>query len=132
MRLSICVLVMIFAAVTVAGQKKMIEALADYSKTIEIFPLADAFYSRGVANEESGHTDLALADYTRAIELNPKLARAVANRGIILLQRGEDVEAQRDFDAAFQLDSNLRAELGEFIKKTREARQATKTRQLRQ
>jgi Tfp pilus assembly protein PilF/predicted esterase len=102
--------------------KKLKEAIADYTRAIELSPSAETFYNRGVAHEEDGNADLALADYTRAIELNPKLARAYANRGIVLLRQGKDVEAQRDFDTAFQLDDKLRSELEAFIRQVRATR----------
>lgn len=40
----------------------------------------------------------------------------------------KDAEAQRDFDAAFQLDSSLRPEFEDFIKKMREALKVKKKR----
>jgi tetratricopeptide (TPR) repeat protein len=104
------------------GLKKSTESIADYTKAIEIHPFADVYYSRGIANEDVGHIDLALADYSRAIELNPKFARALINRGLLLLQQGKDIEAQRDLDAAFQLDGTLHSEFDDFIKNTRKAR----------
>ena len=42
---------------------------------------AIAYYNRGISYRETGKLDLAMADYTRAIELNPKYFEAYNNRG---------------------------------------------------
>lgn len=58
---------------------------------------------RGAKGDLNG----AISDFTKAIELNPQSANAHANRGLILLLRGRDADAQKDFDAALKMDSTL-------------------------
>jgi Flp pilus assembly protein TadD len=67
--------------------------------------------------------DGALADLGKSIELNPRNARAHANRGMIMLLRRQDSEAQKEFDAALEIDSSLKTDLEKSIAqiiKTRE------------
>jgi Flp pilus assembly protein TadD len=45
----------------------------------------------------------AIADLTEAIRLNPNSAKAYYNRALAYQQRGQTVEAQRDFDRTSQL-----------------------------
>ena len=55
--------------------------------------LAEAFYQRGNGNDDLGQTERALADYERAIELDPEY-----NRGILLAKAGRHEEAVAQFD----------------------------------
>lgn len=102
--------------------KRIEEAVADYTKSIELGPSPEAFYNRGAAYEEKGDADAALADYTRAVELDPKLAPAYVNRGIVLLQKGREAEADKDFEIGFKLDPGLRQQVGVYIEQLRAAR----------
>ena len=42
-------------------------------------------------------TDLALADFDKALELDPQCAEAYGNRGLVQLLRENDVRAEADF-----------------------------------
>ena len=53
--------------------------------------------------------------------------RAHANRGIIMLLRRQDAEAQRDFAKAIEFDSSLKADLEKSIDQIRKARQENAT-----
>ena len=55
--------------------------------------LAEDAFSRGVACAEQGEYDQAIADFTAAIELNPRLAEAYYNRGVVFY-----VEAEGGYD----------------------------------
>ena len=46
---------------------------------------ATYYYNRGISYRETGKLDLAMADYTRAIELNPKYFEAYNNRGNLFM-----------------------------------------------
>jgi len=48
--------------------------------------------------------DKAIADYTKAIELNPKLAGAYLNRGLTWAQKGELDKAIADYTKAIELN----------------------------
>ena len=47
-----------------------------------------AYASRGVAYADYGRSDLAMRDYNRALELNPKLTQVYLNRGNEYIRRG--------------------------------------------
>ena len=66
--------------------------------------IRDAYYNRGAAKIEKGDLDGAIADYNRAIELNPKDARAYYNRGIAKRAKRDLDGAIADFSRAIELD----------------------------
>ena len=47
-----------------------------------------------------------IKDYTKAIQLNPNLAEACNNRGIVYKNKGDYGEAIKDFDRAISLNPN--------------------------
>lgn len=51
----------------------------------------------------AGKLDEALPDFDRAVELDPKDAQTLSNRGWLLQQTGEPKAALKDFDAALRL-----------------------------
>jgi cell division protein FtsN len=57
------------------------EAIADYSKALEIRPrYAEAYNNRGFARTQNGDLGNALNDYTRALEINPFFVDAYNNK----------------------------------------------------
>ena len=66
---------------------------------------AKEYCNQGVAKQKKGDLDGALADYTRAIELNPFDAILYNNRGVAKTAKGNLDSAIADFDRALQLDS---------------------------
>ena len=69
--------------------------------------LADDYNSRGLAKETKGDHDGAIADYNRAIELDPKQSRAYRNRGFAK-QAKDDVDgAIADYNRALELAAKL-------------------------
>ena len=68
---------------------------------------ADDYNSRGLAKEAKGDHDGAIADYNRAIELDPKQPRAYMNRGFAK-QAKDDVDgAIADYNRALELAAKL-------------------------
>ena len=59
----------------------------------------------------------AIADYTKAIDLDPSSATAFANRGVSYLQTGREDLADRDFTRSFQLDPSLKPSFESYLKK---------------
>ena len=103
------------------------KALADYNKALELDPanasakdsikqLQDerasappegknpAFYcERGSAYLNGGEVDKALADFNKAVELNPGLALAYCNRGSVYISKNEYDKALSDLNKAIEL-----------------------------
>jgi tetratricopeptide (TPR) repeat protein len=77
-----------------------------WSDTIRKYPSgsADAYINRGLYYQRvAQRPDLALADYDRALALNPHAPTAWNNRGRILAERGERDSAIASFDRAIAL-----------------------------
>lgn len=87
------------------ASKKTDESLAIYDKLILKDPKSSSlFYGRGVKRAQLGDrpTD-AILDFSRAIELNPKLQQAYTNRGMLLGQLGKRKDALKDLNSALDL-----------------------------
>jgi tetratricopeptide (TPR) repeat protein len=67
---------------------------------------AQDYFAQGDYDYEQGNCDQAIADYTRAIELNPDLAEAYNNRAYIYMVKKEYALALPDLDRALQLRPN--------------------------
>lgn len=80
------------------------------------------YLHRGIARYDKGDHDGAIADYTKAIEINPRYARAYALRGLTKLEQGKDAEAQADIDTAIKLDSSLKLLVEEISNKIKQSR----------
>ena len=65
---------------------------------------ADAYNNRGVVYKEKGDLDKAIADYSEAIELNPRYAEAYSNRGDAYEKKGDRSKADKDRAIAEKLD----------------------------
>ncbi len=84
---------------------KYIKAIAEYSKTIELYPkFAEVYYSRGRAYEHLGRYKNAIPDYSKAIELNPEFFQAYNSRGRIYVKSGQFIKAISDFTQTIQLN----------------------------
>jgi len=65
---------------------------------------AKQLINEGVARYEKGDLDGAIADYTKAIELDPRNAAAYNNRGAARKNKGDVDGAIADYDKAIELD----------------------------
>jgi tetratricopeptide (TPR) repeat protein len=80
------------------------QAIADYSKSIEVLPSPSTYYSRGRAYGDKGQYKQAISDYSKAIELNPSYALAYSNRGIAyLVELGDNAKGCADWKKACEL-----------------------------
>jgi tetratricopeptide (TPR) repeat protein len=79
-------------------------AIRGYDQTIALSPNAQAYRSRGAAYWMKGDYDRAIADTTRAIELEPNNAYAYNSRGIAYKEKGDYDHAIADYDKAIALD----------------------------
>ena len=85
----------------------------DYDKVIEFCPLSMHYYyynERGQVKATLGNYAEAIADYDKAIELNPKYAKAYHNRGLAKEALGQHDAAKVDFEKAKVLNSKGKTE----------------------
>ena len=61
-------------------------------------------FNRGSKSIESKKYDQAIVDYTKAIELNPKLAGAYSNRGFAYFMSNQHQKAVADCSKAIELN----------------------------
>jgi tetratricopeptide (TPR) repeat protein len=92
----------------------MIEALkaASLSNTANPLPPlkdASAYFNRALENYKQGQLDQALADYNKAIELDPKGAYAYYGRGNVYKNQGQLNQALAEYTKALQLDPTFAA-----------------------
>ena len=64
---------------------------------------ADTYFRRGYACYNLGLYDLAIANYDKAIQLEPNAASAYINRGVVKADLGQHFAAISDYDKAIQL-----------------------------
>jgi len=68
-------------------------AVALYTKSIEIFPTAEAYTFRGWAFQKMGRIDDAIAECHRAIEVDPSFGNPYNDIGAYLIAKGDLDEA---------------------------------------
>ena len=73
------------------------------------FPLIKAVYNRAFSYDKLGQHEKALADYTRALQMQPNNSTAYHNRGNTLEKMGRLEAAMVDFSRAAELDTNSSA-----------------------
>jgi tetratricopeptide (TPR) repeat protein len=87
------------------------KAIADYTKAIELGEY-DVFYaSRCWAYGQVKDTAHALQDCDKAIALNPNLALAYVNRGVIYEDKGDIAKAIESYRAALAVKTDIEDEL---------------------
>ena len=67
-------------------------------------PNAQAYFDRGVASRNKVDFDSAIAEFTKAIQLDPKFARAYFARGLVYQDKGDTDRAIADFTRVIELD----------------------------
>jgi tetratricopeptide (TPR) repeat protein len=77
-------------------------AIPDLKSDLE----ADGYNNRGICKRALGQSDLAIADYNKAIDLNPRDARFLVNRGKEFADQGKFDQAMADFDRALEVRPN--------------------------
>ena len=63
-----------------------------------------AFVDRGLRRQSQGDHDGAIEDFTKAIELNPNLAKAYAARGVSREAKGDGGGAKSDYSKSLQIE----------------------------
>ncbi|MCP4362078.1 MAG: tetratricopeptide repeat protein, partial [Chloroflexi bacterium] len=82
------------------------EALAAYSRAIEQTPTYAAYFSRGLIHQNDTEFEKSLADFDKAIDLEPDRDEAHLKRGESLMLLDRYTEAIADFSAAIRLNRN--------------------------
>ena len=65
-----------------------------------------SYNNRGLAYYNKGQYDRAIADYTKAIQINPKRASAYNRRGVAYAKKGQYDSAIADYTKAIQINPN--------------------------
>jgi tetratricopeptide (TPR) repeat protein len=78
------------------------KALVDFEKLLLLMPVADGFLARGSWYSRRGDHTSALADYDRAIELEPTNAMAYSNRASVYSQLQDMEKALANYELAIQ------------------------------
>jgi tetratricopeptide (TPR) repeat protein len=74
------------------------------------------YNNRGLMYFHMGQIERAIANYNRALELNPDLAAAYNNRANCYVTQGEEIEALIDYDRALEINPfHLRALINQGI-----------------
>ncbi len=77
---------------------------------------ADTYYNRGLAHSKKGEVELAIEDYTKAIELKPDFAEAYYYRGGAFLRLGEQEKAKSDLATASSIGINSATASDEILR----------------
>ena len=92
-------------AQTFLQQGNYADAAQELSRLIALEPTnADAYYLRGNSAANLQLFDIALADYTEAVRLNPRLVEAYQSQGLLNIYNGDYNQAIDDFEQVLQLD----------------------------
>lgn len=83
--------------------QEAIKTMSDYIANTPDEPAG--YYQRGWFKDHSGDIEGALEDYTMAITLQPNVAYAYLNRGVLYRLKGENAKAESDFKQVVCLDS---------------------------
>jgi tetratricopeptide (TPR) repeat protein len=87
--------------------KRYAEAELAISQAIKLSPRAAFYTNRGIVYADQQKWDLAVADYTQAIAINPNLAEAYNNRGIVYRNQQKWDLAVADYTQAIAINPNL-------------------------
>jgi len=97
--------------------KRMITALTNQKITVKVakYGVSDdktpqtvgTFLDQGIMFASKGEYDLAIADFTEALKLNPNLGAAYTNRGNVYFKRDDLDRAITDYNQAIRLNPNL-------------------------
>ena len=75
-----------------------------FSKVLKRGPDASAYYGRGIVRCKLQRYPAAIADLNRAIQLRPRFAVALTERGLAYVESGEVERGIQDYDAAIVID----------------------------
>jgi tetratricopeptide (TPR) repeat protein len=90
--------------VAVLDKDQLDLAIADLDQSLALEPSSEAYTFRGFAWKRRGDKDKALADFDRAIELNPREALAWLVRGATWASRGDYQKALDGYSESIRID----------------------------
>ncbi|MHC1789603.1 tetratricopeptide repeat protein [Solidesulfovibrio sp.] len=98
---------------TAATKGDMDTAIAAFGRIIanpavDAKNLASAYNLRGMCHEVKNELQQALADYTKALEIDVKLAEAYGNRAMLYMKLGDEAKAREDATAAKRIDRKVK------------------------
>lgn len=98
---------------TAATKGDMDTAIAAFGRIIanpavDAKNLASAYNLRGMCHEAKNDLQQALADYTKAVETDAKLAEAFGNRAMLYMKLGDEAKAREDATAAKRIDRKIK------------------------
>ena len=79
--------------------------------------LAEKYFNSGIENSEKGQIELAIEDYTQAIELKPDYAQAYYYRGGAWLRVGNREKAMSDLQNAREMNLDIIVASDEILQK---------------
>jgi len=100
--------------VTAASKNDVDGAMVAFNRVIEagadgdVKNLASAYNWRGMCHEARKELQLALADYSKAIEVDVKMAEAYGNRAMLYMKLGDEAKAREDATAARRIDRKVK------------------------
>ena len=100
--------------ITAANKGDMDTAIAAFTRIIDsgaggdVKNLASAFNLRGMCQEAKSDLQQALADYSKAIEIDAKMAEALGNRAMLYMKLGDEAKAKEDAVAAKRIDRKVK------------------------
>ena len=98
------------AVIAKQKQREYEKSIEHYTRAIELNPgLTSAYHNRGHVYYKTGEIEYAIADYTKAIDLepnNPNIVQAYHNRGHVYCRRGEVEYAIADYTKVIDLNPN--------------------------
>jgi tetratricopeptide (TPR) repeat protein len=89
------------------GEGNIEQAIASFSRAVELDPTADHYFARGLAYSDQGAQKLAIADYTQAIQLDSNFAAALYQRGMAHYALKDNAAAVADFTQALNVDQSF-------------------------
>jgi tetratricopeptide (TPR) repeat protein len=89
------------------GPNDFAGAIQHFTAALKIAETSDSYFQRGNAHKNLGHFDQALADWSRAIELDPNQAGAYTARGAYYQSENQAAKALADFERSLQLNPTV-------------------------
>ena len=77
---------------------------------------AETYYARGLEHSKNGNYELAIENFTKAIELKPNYADAYYSRSKAWLHLGEQEKAKADMQTASSIGINSKTALDETLR----------------